>query len=581
MSKTTSKFEFPEFQNVYKQYKDKTKTPKSTCDKIQTIINELFNGTTFSHKIFSLKSVFNDIWTCLNVIKNDKRPFLIVGGKGISKDLAKASGFGELMERLQVGYFFSTNPYRTRIFPEYVRDVSKEVKEFNMNIRNRARKENNPYLPDLNLDDAIYLEFSDIFNRKTPLIESSMVYHANGCASGNSREEAFVQALCELFERYSALKIISNKLPCPNIPIKCLSKEIVDLISTFERNGIKITVKDFSLGKAMPVVGVLFRYEKLGELELKVGSATSINVAVERCLTELLQIIGLSILKRTIYKSKLDNIIKGHILRSKNHFKIAHTLYDTFPYLEKYLPYHWFISSRYPRHGFFPSDSLRFLELDSGKFFKWDYFRMDVKEEIDLLIEWIKRRDYRLFLKDYSWLGFPALKLFIPELYFGFKEHLLVSTSQIENFKVKLLRDINRITIRDLRILENPRFLLHLCLNNSLIKFFKVLYTETDLFNCWAFFGLLAKIKGKKNIAKKYLKLAFISGGNPQLIKNILKNKNSDEALSYLEDKLPNCFQSCKNCQFEDTCKFPILQKFQLKIKDIYPDFFSELRPRN
>lgn len=570
---------FKGFSNTTKKYKDKCLLPEETCDKIYEILKTFFEDTKFNFYHESLRCPFSNIWSTVNFINYDTTPFLIVGGKGISLELAKASGYGELMERLQVGYFFSSNSFRERLVPKYNENISFDIIKLNQNFRQKARELNNPYLPKWNDRRKKYVPFLNAYNMEEVLIDDIFLIDGTGYASGNSYEEAFTQALCEVFERYSALKIVLNKIECPNIPIERISKYNKGVIEEIEQAGINITIKDFSLNKGIPVVGILYNYRDFGELELKVGSATSIDVAVERCLTEFMQIMGLSILKKKISSSKLSKIIPIHLSRIREHFVKARSLYKKFPYIEHYLPFHAFISLRFPRHYFYPSEDLSFLTCNSGIYKKWSYYNKNCFEEVKLLLQSCKKIHLNVFMKEFSWLGFPTLKVFVPELYFGHNEYKDYINPRIHEFSKKLLKDIYSITVEDLKLLTSPEFLIYCCLNNNLTSFFKIKYRKKDFFNVWKFFGLLAFALGEKQTAKLLLKQYFKYGIDSNMNDfNSLKNK--PEILQYLKNHLPNCFYSCEKCYFSVDCRYFHLKELEKKISRNVPELFTMEPPK-
>lgn len=543
--------------NSQKKFKDKCSYPEETSLKIKTIFKNYFKETDFNLETISLKSPFNDIWSTLNLIKKHNQPFLIVGGKGLSKELAEASGFGELMERFQLGYFFNSNPYQQIEFEEFLFTESESV--INQNLKYREISEEiNPYLPKFNLKNRKYMKFICLKDNNNYLIDYRFLNDGNGGASGNCIEEASIQAICEIFERYAAINILLNSRNCPNIPIEYLSDKTLKLISQFEKAGIGITIKDFSLGKKIPVVGILFKYNDFNELELKVGSATSIDVAVERCLTELLQVVGLSVMKKNIRSSKLSEILSGHIARIKDHFRKANSLYKIFPQIKHFLPYHAFISFRFPRHAFFPNNELMHLMKNEGDFKKWNYFNQDCKKELEILLQLCKKENWNVYFRDFNKLGFPTVKIFIPQLYFGHNEYKINPGLEIQEFRKKLLNDITSISIEDLKILNHPEFLLYCCLNNELITFFGLMYTQKKMINVWTFFALLAKALGDKPISRKYLKQSFLYQNRVDALKFFSKDNRS--ILNYLKKLLPECLENCYNCAYYSECRFPSLK---------------------
>ena len=78
-----------------------------------------------------------------------------------------------------------------------------------------------------NAEYRYYTEFYDIFNKKyidLPIKIINLLTHSNGLCSGNSKEEALVQGICEIFERYCYKEILFNEIPLANIKIEEVNK---------------------------------------------------------------------------------------------------------------------------------------------------------------------------------------------------------------------------------------------------------------------------------------------------------------------------------------------------------------------
>ncbi len=556
-----------------KVIKDKCEDPAETCKRIKGILKSLFDQVPdMDMSQLTIKSPLKNVWSSLNIIKRYNCPLLTVGGKGASKDLAEASGHGELMERLQMGYLFSQNPYRERLKPYYVKEVSDEMLDLNNQIAQKIRQ-NNFYFPEMRVKSKKYLEFFDITNKKTAFLQERFIGNANGSAAGNCYEEAFIQGICEQFERYAAINVVLNKIPCPTIPRRALHPRILELISEIETLGIKVIIKDFSLQKNLPVVGTIFIYEEFEEYELKVGSATSMYIAIERCLTEFCQVLGFSLLKTDADYKSVNNLIKKHLFRINSHFSIARSLYKTFPYIEEYLPYHTFISLRFPHHYFFPTKRLTFLQDNYGLLKIWDYSERACTREIPHLIELCKEHNWNIYIRDFGWLGFPTMKVFIPDLSFGHSELVHYTTQKIERFKVKLLTDLNSISKQDLDILSTPEFLVYACLNNLLVKFFKLNYRKSNFINVWNYFGLLANALGRNDIEKLYFKQAFAYSIDLKTLQT--RKKDGRGIITSLREHLPHCLHSCEDCTFKNECRYFLLHEIEHNIAARYSDTFT------
>ena len=159
------------------------------------------------------------IWTTIDTIKNQRTVFLSTGGKGMTLEYARASGLAELIERLKIGYLFSKNPYKKQLYPLFKKKVNQKIIEFNKKLRKEMYQEN-AYLPKWEPRKEVYIPYFHFIKKKEYLIKAHYLTDGTGCVAGNSYEEAFVQGLCEIFERYSVCKVLMEKIKCPNIPDK-------------------------------------------------------------------------------------------------------------------------------------------------------------------------------------------------------------------------------------------------------------------------------------------------------------------------------------------------------------------------
>jgi len=121
------------------------------------------------------------------------------------------------------------------------------------------------------------------------LIEN--LFLSNGMSAGNNLPEAQVQCLSEIFERAVKRQIIEQEIVLPDVPQNVLEKypSIVEGINALEAQGFPVVVKDASLGGQFPVMCVTLMNPKTGGVFASFGAHPSLEVALERSLTELLQ----------------------------------------------------------------------------------------------------------------------------------------------------------------------------------------------------------------------------------------------------------------------------------------------------
>ncbi|MDP8259997.1 MAG: YcaO-like family protein [Candidatus Gygaella obscura] len=231
-------------------------------------------------------------------------------GKGYSKMQAMASGIMELVERYSCFTFMMDKAnYRLLSFNEIenssnsfkIRDFSKnffkgELKRFPNRLRNIKVR----WYKAFNLEgERLYLPSGFLSN----ILEGS-----NGMASGNSIEEALLQAICEIIERWCMSMVYVNKISTPFIDIESVKNKIAkSLIDRFEKKGHEIVLKDFSLGFGIPAIAVI-RKVKRRYCYITLGVASNPYKALIRALTENSQISPNIIDKKSMHLNIIDNV---------------------------------------------------------------------------------------------------------------------------------------------------------------------------------------------------------------------------------------------------------------------------------
>ena len=117
------------------------------------------------------------------------------------------------------------------------------------------------------------------------------LYLSNGMSAGNTLAEAQVQCLSEIFERAVKREILEGEIALPDVPPEVLAKYpgILAGIEALEKQGFPVLVKDASLGGVFPVMSVTLMNPRTGGVFASFGAHPSLEVALERSLTELLQ----------------------------------------------------------------------------------------------------------------------------------------------------------------------------------------------------------------------------------------------------------------------------------------------------
>lgn len=117
------------------------------------------------------------------------------------------------------------------------------------------------------------------------------LYVSNGMSAGNTRNEARVQGLSEVFERHIKNRIIAESISLPEIPAEVMARYpgVVESIAKLEAEGFPIFAYDGSLGGKYPVICVVLFNPANGTCFASFGAHPDFGVALERTVTELLQ----------------------------------------------------------------------------------------------------------------------------------------------------------------------------------------------------------------------------------------------------------------------------------------------------
>ncbi|MDH3001402.1 ribosomal protein S12 methylthiotransferase accessory factor YcaO [Chelonobacter oris] len=246
-------------------------------------------------------------------IRDKDCPQCFTNGKGASKKAALASALGEYFERLSTNYFFADfflgESVANGEFVHYPNEkwfaIEDEdslpdgiLDEYLHGYYNPHGELTPLQLVDLQSGNAergiVALPYIRQRDQHTVYIPQSIIanlYVSNGMSAGNSENEARVQGLSEVFERYVKNKIIAQAISLPEIPSAVLNRypHIQEAIAALEKEGFPILAYDASLGGKYPVICVILLNPSNGTCFASFGAHPNFKVALERTVTELLQ----------------------------------------------------------------------------------------------------------------------------------------------------------------------------------------------------------------------------------------------------------------------------------------------------
>ena len=296
----------------------------------QTIANMsgVLAGLGIKIEIASWRNLVPNVWSLH--IRDAHSPMCFTNGKGSTKESALASALGEYIERLNCNHFYNDQYWGEDIanapfvhypderwFKPGARDALPAgiLDAHCLAIYNPDGELRGSHLYDTNSGNVKrgicslpYVRQSDgeVVYFPSNLIDN--LFLSNGMSAGNTLVEAQVQCLSEIFERAVKREILEGEIALPDVPPDVLAKYpgILAGIDALEKQGFPVLVKDASLGGQYPVMCVTLMNPRTGGVFASFGAHPSLEVALERSLTELLQgrsFEGLNDLPRPTFES--------------------------------------------------------------------------------------------------------------------------------------------------------------------------------------------------------------------------------------------------------------------------------------
>ncbi|WP_099110695.1 30S ribosomal protein S12 methylthiotransferase accessory factor YcaO [Xenorhabdus sp. KJ12.1] len=246
-------------------------------------------------------------------IRDRDCPLCFTNGKGASKKAALASALGEYFERLSTNYFFAdfylgeavaqgdfVHYPNEKWFP-LPEDDSLPAGILDEHLHRFYNPDNELYASQLvdlqsgNEERGICaLPFTRQSDNETVYIPMNIVgnlYVSNGMSAGNTKNEARVQGLSEVFERYVKNRIIAECISLPEIPQTIMDRYpgVVASVNKLQEEGFPLYCYDASLDGQFPVICVVLFNPNNGTCFASFGAHPEFGVALERTVTELLQ----------------------------------------------------------------------------------------------------------------------------------------------------------------------------------------------------------------------------------------------------------------------------------------------------
>lgn len=337
-------------------------------------------------------------------------PQCFTNGKGTTKKAALASALGEFLERLSCNYFFADFYLGEQIAnSEFVHYPDERWFELTDNQQLPAGLLDQRLLDfyqaeqPLQANALIDLQ-SDNFERgicALPFVRQAdqqkvyipmniigNLYVSNGMSAGNSRDEARVQALSEILERYVKNRVLIDAISLPEIPAAVLARYplVVEAMQAIEAQGFPLYAFDASLGGEFPVISVVLFNPSNGTCFASFGAHPDFAVALERTVTELLQ--GRSLKQLDVFlPPTFDNDQVADYTNLETHFTDSSGLVS------------WDL----------------FSQQADYEFVDWS-FKGSTAEEFSSLLAIVQQQGTDAYIADYQHLGIDACRIIVPGL---------------------------------------------------------------------------------------------------------------------------------------------------------------------
>ena len=365
---------------------------EQSINKMKEVLKDVGCEASFSQEKHPLENCFS-----VNLASNEAPNHIYSNGKGTISDASIASAYGEYIERLQTNNFFidfhlpNRKYYPDEVAFEFGGDyLNKELKK----IYNPNKDLEDKDLVDFNsdyMDKIVALPFINQTNSKKtyiPINILSNLFASNGLATGNTANEAKVQALSEIVERYVKFKIIKNGFSLPTFPSEVIKSfpKVHEDVQSLKKLGYIVEVLDASLGGNFPVTAISLINPKNSTLFVSFGSHPILEVSLERTMTELMQ---------------------GRDLTNLDGFEIP--TFDMELVSNNFNLEAHFIDSN-GKLGFQFLNKIKDFEYSS-----WKYEGNSSEEEYEFLFDILKSQNKDIYLREYTYLDFYSCQMIVPD----------------------------------------------------------------------------------------------------------------------------------------------------------------------
>lgn len=567
------------------EWNRKDDLPQNTVSKFKNIINNLGIKTSVVSE-----EKYQDNWFS-NRIEIEGLLYVGTNGKGVTPDYTMASALGEFMERLQSGallghlYQFGGSQCNKlnintalRSFKIFFKKVCEEYSESDLKK-----------ILELSTTNSKLLEFINLRTNEAYVITDRLVNilcGTNGISAGNTFEEAFVQGMSEVFERYVMQYIYKEEY---SDTFKVFEESAYNslksysLIKAIKERRYHVNVIDCSLNGKLPVVGVLLLDPSMSKYYFKLGSDANMDIALQRCITEIFQGNSFDV----NFRFKMNDFYSSCYEESDFWFSNIRVLEHT--------------KSEINGTGALPRGFLKCLSQTTTDKRIFVSGIKSNKEISDYMYQCCKNISKDVYITNFTSLGVPCIRILVPDMCASFYyrgNNVCQVIERINTFSQliyngQLLSEKALYCLID--ILEYPAYTYEFSMTKLLGIVTHEPIAEKYIYNPYLFTAYLAVYLRKFDIAQKYIQIYnrnarindVISKADNLILLALSKNVPKKDLISYIapvdtnksiEHEIENIYSArdiglkvpkcplCDECDYMGVCSYDIWKNIQSQI---------------
>lgn len=384
---------------VDERFKDAS--PEATVERIRHILSS--NGLSVTED-WGPQCICN----CYALRLNLDGTSFGTNGKGVTKALARASAYAEMMERIQTGMLGNGARIQFKDAKQLDREQLKEetdvlfdrlsaiVKDFDGAEVPADRFLEAAFAFEGDKEKTEVIPFYNLTDDKMVGIPTRLMiplYSSTGLAAGNTPEEAMVQGMSEIVERWCQRHFLCKDMVPPTIPDDYLKQYPMawETICQVRESGYDVVIKDCSMGLGWPAIATVVIDKKIHAYHVHMGASPVFEIALGRSLTETFQ---------------------GRVIQSVADTYLTESPKNVTTYRKS------FVRGRgaYPIRYFTDESSYPFVPFP-------DRTHCTNKELLRYALNYFHEKNMKIYVRDMSHWGFPTYQIIVPEICISSFDH--------------------------------------------------------------------------------------------------------------------------------------------------------------